>query len=72
MLGMGAVAVPVPPLEVLYHNKFVPVAVRAVAVAPRQYVTCVITVGAAGAAITCTFIVALGLSPQPPVVVWLT
>ena len=31
--GTGAVAFPVPPVATVYHNRFVPVAVNAVAVA---------------------------------------
>ena len=30
--GVGAVVLPVPPVELVYHNKFVPVAVSGVAV----------------------------------------
>jgi hypothetical protein len=51
VLGIGAVALPVPPVEVVYHNKFVPVAVNAVAVAPWHYTTGE-TVGAEGVAFT--------------------
>ena len=68
--GIGAVAVPVPPVAVVYHSNPVPVAVSAVAVALWQYVTGVATVGAAGVAFTFTTMEALGLSPQ--VEVWLT
>ena len=32
VLGVGAVAFPVPPVALLYHNRFVPVAVSAAAV----------------------------------------
>ena len=31
--GVGAVALPVPPVAVVYHNRFVPVAVSGTAVA---------------------------------------
>ena len=67
--GVGAVALPVPPVATVYHNSPVPVAVRGAAVAPWQYVTGVVTVGASGKALTVTVISALGLS-QP--IVWLT
>ena len=52
--GVGAVALPVPPLAAVYHNKPVPVAVSGEAVAPRQYTTGVVTPGAAVAAFTVT------------------
>ena len=68
--GIGAVVLPVPPVAVVYQSKPVPPAVSAVAVAPWQYVTGVVTVGAAGVAFIFTTIDALGLSPQ--VEVWLT
>ena len=54
--GVGAVALPVPPVAVVYHNRFVPVAVSGTAVAFWQYVTGVVTVGARGAAVTVTVI----------------
>ena len=31
--GVGAAKLPVPPVELVYHNKFVPVAVSVIAVA---------------------------------------
>ena len=34
--GVGAVALPVPPLELAYHSKFAPTAVKAVVAAPWQ------------------------------------
>ena len=34
--GIGAVAVPVPPVAAVYHSRLVPVAVSAVAVPPWQ------------------------------------
>ena len=34
--GVGAVALPVPPVAVVYHNNAVPVAVNGTAVAPWQ------------------------------------
>ena len=52
MVGVGAVALPVPPVAAVYHNNPVPVAVNAVAVAPWQYAIGVVTVGADGAAVT--------------------
>ena len=69
--GVGAVALPVPPVATVYHRRFVPVAVSAVAVSLRQYVTGVVTVGAAGNGLTVTTITALGLW-QPFAFVWLT
>ncbi len=70
--GVGAVAEPVPPVSLVYHNKLVPVAVSGCAVAPWQYVTSC-TVGAAGKAVTVTVIFALGLSQEGvPPVLWLT
>ena len=48
MLGVGAVALPVPPVAAVYHKRVVPVAVKAVAVAPCAYVTGVDTEGAVG------------------------
>ena len=44
--GVGAVALPVPPVAVVYHNNAVPVAVNGAAAAPWQYVTGVVPVGA--------------------------
>jgi len=67
VLGVGAVALLVPPVATVYHNRFVPVAVNAVAVACWQYVTGVVTVGAAGVVFTFTAIVALGPSQVPVV-----
>ena len=68
--GVGAVALPVPPVATVYHNRFVPVAVNAVAVAFWKYVTGDVTVGAAGKALTVTTITVLG--PSQPFAVWLT
>ena len=54
MLGVGAVADPVPPVATVYHFKVDPagaVAVKAEAVAPAQYVTGELTVGAVGLAV---------------------
>ena len=66
--GVGAVALPVPPVAVVYHNKPVPVAVSGVAVDPWQYVAGVVTAGARGEAPTITTISALGPSQLLPLV----
>ena len=63
--GIGAVAEPVPPVGVVYHSNPVPVAISAVAVAPWQYVTGDVTVGAGVIAIMVTVMAALGLSQLP-------
>ena len=68
--GVGAVALPVPPVATVYQSRLLPVAVKAVAEAFWQYVTGELTVGAAGVAFTFTTMAALGPSPQ--LVVWLT
>ncbi len=65
--GVGAVVLPVPPVAVVYHIRFVPDAVNGTAVAPWQYVTGVLTVGAAGRAVTFTVIAARGPSHTPVV-----
>jgi len=65
--GVGAVALPTPPVAAVYHNRFVPVAVSGTAVAPWQYVTGLVTVGAAGNAVTFTVIAARGPSQVPVV-----
>ena len=54
--GVGAVLLPVPPVATVYHNKPVPVAVKAVAVDPSQRFTGVVTVGAVGNAFIVTVI----------------
>lgn len=54
----------VPPVADVYHFKDAPVAVKALAAVPWQYVTGFVTVGAAGVALMVTTILALGLS-QP-------
>ena len=54
--GVGAVALPVPPVAVVYHNRFVPVAVSGTAVEFWQYVTGVVTVGRQRSRITVTVI----------------
>jgi hypothetical protein len=64
--GVGAVALPVPPLTVVYHNRLLPVAVNAVAVAPSQYVTGVVTVGTVGIGFT-VIVPVVVIVPQPPV-----
>ena len=61
MLGVGAVALPVPPVAAVYHKRLVPVAVNALAVASIQYEKG-ITVGAEGEALIVTSIFALALS----------
>jgi hypothetical protein len=63
--GVGAVALPVPPVAVVYHNNPVPVAVSGIAVVPRQYVTGDTTAGESGSALTVTTISALGPSQLP-------
>jgi len=66
--GTGAVALPVPPVATVYHNRFVPVAVRAVAVSFRQYITGVVTAGAGGkGSVLIKFCWTLILLPQPSV-----
>ena len=60
VLGIGAVELPVPPTAVVYHFRFVPVAVSATAVAFWQYVTGVETTGEDGIAFIVTTITALG------------
>ena len=62
--GVGAVAVPVPPVGVLYHNRLVPVAVKAPEAAPWQYATGLVTAGAAGRATIFTITGTLTLSPH--------
>ena len=69
VIGVGAVADPMPPVAVLYQSKLVPEAVKAVAVAFWQYVTGVVTVGA-GVTFIVTVIDALG--PSQVAMVWLT
>ena len=68
--GVGAVEFPVPPVEFVYHNRFVPVAVRAIAVAFWQYITGEETVGDGVEAVTLTVIANLG--PSQLLAVWLT
>lgn len=69
--GVGAVEVPVPPVAELYHKRLEPLAVKAVAVAPTQYVTGLLTVGAAVPDDTLTVMLARELS-HPDAEVWLT
>ena len=61
---MGAVGDPVPPLEDVYHNKLLPVAVNALDDPSRQRFTGLETDGDAGE-LTITAIIALG--PSHPV-----
>ena len=68
--GVGAVGLPVPPVGFVYHKKFVPVAVSAVAVAFWQYVMVAVTVGGGVDAVTLTVIANLG--PSQLFAVWLT
>ena len=57
---------PILPLGKLYHNRLVPVAVNAVAVAFWQYAMGVVTIGAFGIALI--VIVAVGVIVQLPTV----
>ena len=68
--GVGAIVLEVPPVATVYHFNAVPVAVNAIAVAFWQYVTGVVTAGAAAIVFTVTAIVVRGLSQL--FVVWLT
>ncbi len=55
VLGVGAVADPIPPVDVVYHNKLLPVADNWLAEAPRQYeMDDGLTVGDAGNALMLT------------------
>ena len=63
--GVGGVEEPVPPVAAVYHNKLLPVAVSIPAADPSQYLTGLITAGAASAALTVTVIGVLGLSQEP-------
>ena len=68
--GVGAVELPVPPEETVYHNKLVPVAVKAEAVAPVQYFTGLVTMGAAG--VVTTVMVEVAIPEQPTLSVAVT
>ena len=68
--GVGAVGLPVPPVGTVYHSRLDPFAVNGTAVAFWQYVTGVVTPGAAGKAITITVMEARG--PSQLFTVWLT
>ncbi len=69
-MGIGAVVLPVPPVEVVYHNRLVPVAINAVDVAFKQYITGVATTGARGNEFTVTFFgVETELPPLPSMIV---
>jgi len=77
VVGVGAVALAVPPVAAVYQFSVPPVAavaVNALAVAFRQYTTGVVTVGAGVCGLTVTTISALGPSHATPLVVmvWLT
>ena len=69
VIGVGAVADPMPPVALIYQSKLVPVAFKAVAVAFWQYVTGVVTVGAR-VEFMVTVIDVLG--PSQVAMVWLT
>lgn len=60
--GVGAVAFPVPPVEVVYHNNPLPVAVSGLAIASWQYTTGDDTTGVAVAATIVTTMDARGPS----------
>lgn len=67
--GVGAVALPTPPVATVYHKRLpVPVAASAVGVAFWQYITGLVTVGAAGAGLTVIVLVAVPV-PQALVAV---
>ena len=53
--GVGAVTLPVPPVGAVYQRRLLPVAVSGTAVASWQYVTGLVTVGAAGKGLTVRF-----------------
>ena len=77
MVGVGAVALNVPPVATVYQFNVPPlaaVAVNALAVLFKQYTTGVVTVGNGTAGLTVTTIGVLGLSHATPlvVIVWLT
>jgi len=67
VFGIGAIVLPVPPVGKAYHNKEVPVAVKAPAVVFSQKLTGVVTVGADGIVFTVTAILVRGPS-QPAMV----
>jgi hypothetical protein len=66
--GVGAVALPTPPVGAAYHKRLLPVAVKALAVAFWQYVTGLDTVGAAGIAFTVKLIGIAALEHPPALV----
>lgn len=69
VLGVGATVEEDPPVATVYHLRILPdtgVAVNAVDVAPWQYVTGVVTVGAGGDGFTTTVRAALVPSHTPP------
>ena len=63
---------PVPPVALVYQSKPVPVAVNAVAVAPSQRFSGVVTVGAVGIVFIVTVMAARLLSQLVLEDVWLT
>ncbi len=69
--GVGGVDEPVPPVALAYQSKLAPEAVRADAGWLRQSWTGLVTMGAAGSALTVTVMGTLGLSHWF-VSVWLT
>lgn len=60
--GVGAVALPVPPAELVYQSRPVPPAVRAELLPPIHRFTGELTVGAAGVALMVTTIFVRGPS----------
>ena len=62
VLGVGAVALPVPPEDTVYHKRLVPVALSADAAIPSHKLTGEVTVGAAGLALTLMVMGSLSLS----------
>lgn len=68
VLGVGATAELTPPTDTVYHNKLLPVAVKALAVAPMQYPTVLVTVGGTGEARMFTSIWTCGVELAHPVI----
>ena len=67
VLGVGAIPLATPPTDTVYHERLVPVAVKAVADAPMQYVTGLATTGGVGNGLMVTSIRDLKLSHPPEV-----
>ena len=65
---IGAVALPVPPVDAAYQSNPDPVAVKTGAVTPGHMAAGSVTVGAAGVGLIVVVIVALG--PSQPFTVW--